>query len=85
MTEVTPEVTPEVKIVTVLLHKELSRKDLQSTLSLRDADYFRETYLNPALEQKLIEMTIPDKPQSSKQRYRLTAKGRKLATASEGH
>jgi len=26
----------------------------------------------------LIEMTIPDKPQSSKQKYRLTAAGRAL-------
>ena len=26
----------------------------------------------------LLEMTIPDKPQSSKQRYRLTAQGKAL-------
>ena len=26
----------------------------------------------------LLEMTIPDKPRSSKQRYRLTAKGREF-------
>ncbi len=30
------------------------------------------------IEAKLVEMTIPDKPQSSKQRYRLTAKGRQI-------
>lgn len=30
------------------------------------------------LDQGLIEMTIPDKLRSSRQRYRLTEKGRKL-------
>ncbi len=36
---------------------------------------FRKTILRPLLDTGLIEMTIPDKPRSSKQRYRLTAKG----------
>jgi ATP-dependent DNA helicase RecG len=33
-------------------------------------------YLLPALAEGLVEMTRPDKPRSSKQRYRLTEKGR---------
>lgn len=32
-------------------------------------------HLQPALESGLLVMTIADKPQSSKQRYRLTAQG----------
>jgi ATP-dependent DNA helicase RecG len=32
--------------------------------------------MHPALEDGLIEMTIPEKPSSSKQKYRLTEKGR---------
>jgi len=41
---------------------------------------FRNQVLNPLIEAGLIEMTIPDKPRSSKQKYRLTEKGRKKLT-----
>lgn len=34
--------------------------------------------LRPMLAAGLVEMTIPDKPRSSKQKYRLTNKGRGL-------
>jgi hypothetical protein len=40
--------------------------------------HFVKEYLQPALGLDLIEMTIPDKPNSSKQRYRLTDLGKKL-------
>ena len=33
-------------------------------------------HLQPALNVGLVEMTIPDKPRSSKQKYRLTDKGK---------
>ena len=36
---------------------------------------FRNQVLNPLLDTGFIEMTIPEKPRSSKQRYRLTSKG----------
>ena len=43
-----------------------------------DADeYFRKAYLLPTLGSGLVKMTLPDKPRSSKQRYRLTALGRR--------
>jgi ATP-dependent DNA helicase RecG len=47
-------------------------------VGLKDRMHFMNDYLKPALELGLIEMTIPDKPNSSKQRYRLTAAGSKL-------
>ena len=37
---------------------------------------FRDQVLNPMLRAGLVEMTIPSKPRSSKQEYRLTEKGR---------
>ena len=39
---------------------------------------FRNQGLKPLMEAGWLEMTIPDKPRSSKQQYRLTAKGREL-------
>ena len=38
---------------------------------------FRQVYLQPAIEAELIERTLPDKPQSKYQKYRLTEKGRR--------
>jgi ATP-dependent DNA helicase RecG len=39
---------------------------------------FRKDILKPLIEAKLIVMTIPDKPQSSKQKYAITEKGSQL-------
>ena len=60
------------------LHGEMSRRQLQTVLALKDEEHFRAAYLNPALDAGLIEMTIPDKPQSPRQKYRLTDTGRAL-------
>jgi len=44
-------------------------------VGLADREYFRTKYLRPAIDPGLIEMTIPDRPKSNKQRYRLTEAG----------
>ncbi len=75
-TEVTTEVLPEVRLVSAL-DGELSRKEIMDRLGLKKEGHFRKTHLAPALKAGLVERTIPTKPQSSKQRYRLTQKGRK--------
>jgi predicted HTH transcriptional regulator len=49
---------------------------LRSILGIKHRPTFRDNYLHPALDADLIEMTIPEKPSSSKQKYRLTDKGR---------
>ena len=60
--------------VTLLLEKlgedTLSAQQIMERLGLKSRASFRKVYLVPALEQKLIEMEFPDKPNISKQRYR---------------
>jgi len=74
--QVAPQVTPQVGKLLEALQGEMSRGELMEKLRLKDRMHFRMDYLQPALAAELIQMTIPDKPRSSKQKYRLTDKGR---------
>lgn len=60
------------------LDGERTRAEILHLLGLKDRTNLAKEYVQPALTAGLIEMTIPDKPRSSKQRYRLTDKGREL-------
>ncbi len=73
---VTPEVTPEVIRLLEAIVGEMKRTEIQQDLKLSDEKHFRARYLKPAINQQLIEMTIPDAPRSRLQKYRLTNKGR---------
>ena len=70
--------TGEVERLVWVLEGEMKRTEIQAMLLLKHEDHFRENYLTPALEAGLIEMTIPNKPKSSRQRYRLTTKGQAM-------
>lgn len=77
----TTEVTTEVERVLRVLVGEMSRQELREGLALKNDEHFRKAYLLPALGSGLVEMTLPDTPRSSKQRYRLTAIGRRWLEA----
>ena len=74
--QVTPQVTPQVERLLAACEGEQPREELQDRIGLSDRKHFRTEYLHPALAGGLIEMTIPEKPRSKNQRYRLTEKGR---------
>lgn len=76
--QVAHQVTHEVRQLALVLDGDSSRGELQEALGLRDPVNFRRLYLLPALEAGVVEMTIPDKPRSGKQRYRLTALGKAI-------
>jgi hypothetical protein len=59
----------------------MSRAELMEALTLKDEKHFRERYQQVAVSMGFIEMTVPDKPKSRLQRYRLTAAGHAKAQA----
>lgn len=73
------QVTEQVRRLVLALTAEMRRRQLQDVLCIAHRPHFMETYLNPALEADLIEMTLPDKPPSRNQRYRRTSAGEALA------
>ncbi len=73
-----PPSTPQVKKLLQVCEGEMSRQDLLKTMGIKDRKHFRVSILNPAIKFGLLEMTIPDKPNSPKQKYRITEKGKKL-------
>jgi len=58
--------------------KEKAIPDLMELSKRTDRTKFRNQVLRPLLDAGFIEMTIPDKPKSSKQKYRLTEKGKRF-------
>jgi ATP-dependent DNA helicase RecG len=76
--QVTPQLTPQVEQLLKIIIGDLTRDQLQLKLNLKDREYFRKNYILEALSLELIEMTIPDKPNSRLQKYRLTEKGKIL-------
>ncbi|WP_412851786.1 Fic family protein [Ectothiorhodospira shaposhnikovii] len=84
--EVTPEVTGEVGTKSGLsrdqvrviqaCEEDLPLTGLMAVVGRSNRSKFRGVILNPLLEAGLIEMTIPSKPRSRLQRYRVTNKGK---------
>lgn len=71
--QVTEQVTEQVeKLLKVINDKEYSSKELMELLGLKHRATFRDNYLLPALKMGYIKMTVPDKPNSSKQKYKKT-------------
>ena len=50
--------------------------ELMALLEWKSRSKFREKYIVPLLQAGLLERTVPDKPNSSRQRYRTTTRGR---------
>lgn len=82
--ELPEEVSDEVHRLAKVMRGEMKRVEIQKALELRHEDHFREAYLVPALHAGVIEMTVPDKPTSRLQKYRLTEKGRALLARGKG-
>jgi predicted HTH transcriptional regulator len=81
VTQVTPQVATQVaKVLGSAVDGARSREELQSAVGMADREHFRKTYVEPLVTAGWLERTIPDKPTSSRQKYRLTDKGRAWLT-----
>ncbi len=67
---------PVTKLLVALNSGSRSPLALRQAIGLTHRHTFRTNYLHPALKAALIEPTIPGKPSSRLQKYRLTDKGR---------
>lgn len=69
------QVSVQVKMVLDKLGKDIiSASELMGRLGLKHKATFRKNYLQPALDLGLVEMTVPDKPNSRNQKYRRAEK-----------
>ncbi len=57
--------------------------EIMSLEGKTDRTKFRNQILKPLIDAGWLEMTIPDKPTSSKQKYRLIKEGKDLLTELE--
>ena len=74
-----PLSTPQVmELLNTIGDNTYSVSVIMEKMQLKDRKHFRKTYINPALENGLIEPTYPDSPRHPNQEYRLTEKGKKL-------
>ncbi len=56
----------------------MKSSEIQKAADIRHRETFQRNYLDYLLDQAWLERTIPDKPKSRLQKYRLTEKGQKL-------
>ena len=68
--QVTDQDSPINRLLAVLGNEELSAAEIMNRLGLSHRPTFRKNYLTPALDKRLIERTIPDRPNSKNQKYR---------------
>ena len=63
----------------IFCYNEPQLSDMLEFMGLKDRTKFRRKYIHPLLDTGILELTIPDKPKSQHQKYRLTAKGVEIA------
>lgn len=75
--------TIKVVVKSLILYCKVPRSavEIMTLFGRSDRTKFKKAVLNSLMSDMLLEYTIPDKPNSRLQKYRLTAKGRRLAAS----
>ena len=66
------------RLLALLASGEKSRSELAAELGVSSQPWLSASYLNPLMKQGYIAQTLPQKPKSPLQRYRLLHKGREV-------
>ncbi|MDR1010059.1 MAG: putative DNA binding domain-containing protein [Opitutaceae bacterium] len=86
--QATPQATPQVakQVVKILraASESAEREALQVATDITNRKHFRKAYLEPLVSAGWLERTIPNKPTSPNQQYRITEKGRAWLGKVEG-
>ena len=72
--QVTPQATPQaendkISKIRAFCIEPKTREEIQQFLGLKDREHFRLEILKPLIKNKMLLLTIPDKPNSPKQKY----------------
>ncbi|MFH1282635.1 MAG: RNA-binding domain-containing protein [bacterium] len=70
--QVPPQATMQderIKKILIFCNKPRTREEIQNFIEIQNRDYFRKRILNPLIEKGLLSPTIPNKPNSPKQKY----------------
>ncbi|MHB9022947.1 MAG: LacI family DNA-binding transcriptional regulator [Armatimonadota bacterium] len=71
------EISPAVARLLPWCDPPRGKRELMALLGMHDVNHFRQAYIDQALQRGLVARTIPDKPNSCKQQYRVTELGRR--------
>ncbi|WP_342662630.1 Fic family protein [Pedobacter glucosidilyticus] len=69
-----PVTDPVIQLLKLLAQGELSSSEMRARLGIKHRANFRDNYIHPAISLGLIVQTIPEKPNSRLQKYKLTAR-----------
>ena len=70
----------QIDVLKSLHYKTLSRKEILATIGMNGDSCSFKRHIEPLIVADLIEMTVPDKPNSRLQKYRLTDSGKSAIT-----
>lgn len=71
-----PESPPQVlDLIKAVGNQTMSVKEMMNSVGLKDRGNFLKNYLNPAIQENVLRLLYPDKPNHPRQKYLLTLKG----------
>lgn len=68
----------QIAVLKSLKHKPLSRKEVSAAVQMNGDSRSYKRHIEPLLGMGFIEMTVPEKPNSRLQKYRLTEAGKRI-------